>query len=128
MLYVIENNEAVMVMVYAMDNNKLSLESEVCHRTWMENFVPCILEWVYICRYIYLCVCAVRSLPGGVRKILRTRLKKGNGYLGKQGMEVARLLMMKKTTGDLKSKGKTLDTHATYMVNSCQGKVAGIIL
>ena len=25
-------------------------------------------------------------------------------------------------------KGRKLDTHATYMVNSCQGKVAGVIL
>ena len=39
--------------------------------------------------YIYLSVyiCAVRSYPGSVRKILRTRLK-GNGRLEKQAVEV----------------------------------------
>ena len=36
-------------------------------------------------------------------------------------MEVARLLIRSPM-------GRTLDTHATYMVNSCQGKVAGVIL
>ena len=36
--------------------------------------------------------------------------------------------MIKKTTADSVSKGKNTDTHATYMVNSCLGKVAGVIL
>ena len=30
------------------------------------------------------------------------------------------------TAADSKSKGKTPDTHATYMANSCQGKVAEV--
>ena len=34
--------------------------------------------------------------------------------------------MMKKTFADSKIKGKNLDSHATYMVNSRQGKIAGV--
>ena len=36
--------------------------------------------------------------------------------------------MMKKTAAHLKSKGNELDTHAIYVVNSCRGTVAGVIL
>ena len=36
--------------------------------------------------------------------------------------------MMKKTTADSKSKGKNTGYNATYMANSCQKKVAGVIL
>ncbi len=43
-------------------------------------------------------------------------------------MEVARLVMMMKTTADSKSMGRTLGTRVTYVVNSCQGKVARDIL
>ena len=50
---------------------------------------------------------------------------KGNGRHGKQAVEVGRLESRKP---DLKSKGRTLDTYATYMVNSYQGKVDGVIL
>ena len=35
---------------------------------------------------------------------------------------------MMKMTAESKSKGRTLDTYASYMVNSCQEKVAGVIV
>ena len=36
--------------------------------------------------------------------------------------------MMKKRLQVRNPKGRTLDTQATYMVNTCLGKVAGVIL
>ena len=42
--------------------------------------------------------------------------------------ELARLITMKKKPQIRRPKGRTLDTHATYRVNCCQGKVAGVIL
>ena len=62
--------------------------------------------------------------PGSAWKILQLNLKIGNGCLGEQTIEVARLV----NDGKKPLQIRTLETHATYMVNSCQGKVAGVIL
>ena len=40
---------------------------------------------------------------------------------------VARLVNMKKTAGDSNSKAKNTGYIATHVVNSCQGKVAGVL-
>ena len=53
-----------------------------------------------------------------------TTKKEGNGRPGKTTTGS----LDQKTTAGTKSKGRKLDTHATYMVNSCWGKVAGVIL
>ena len=51
----------------------------------MENFVlPSKPFVVYIC--------AVRSYQDSAQKILRIRLNKGNGHLGKLVLEIARLV------------------------------------
>ena len=69
----------------------------------MENFALLIMPYVVI-YVLYI------HNPEGTRKILRTSFKKGNGKLGNPTMEVARLVNH--------AKGKKLDTHATYIVNS----------
>ena len=53
--------------------------------------------------------------------------KKLKGCLGKHSMVVPRLLM-KKMTANSKSKRKNMDAYATYLVYSCQVKVARVIL
>ena len=65
---------------------------------WIENFIlPCTPpNRVYI--YVCVCVCAISNTVSA-QKILRTRLKNGNGRLG-NALEVA------ETTTDSKSKGK----------------------
>ena len=73
--------------------------------------------------YIYICVCP-RLMTRECMEDFMDSTKKGKGHLRRQAMVVARLVNdEKKTTTDLKSKGK--NTHVTYMVNSCQGKVVG---
>ena len=66
---------------------------------------------------VYICVLLYVHNPERALKILRSRLKKGNGCLGKLVIE---RLQIRST------KGRTLDTHTTYIVNSYQGKVAGV--
>ena len=65
----------------------------------------------YICIYIY--VQYVHN--SGVHGRLPTRFKKGNGPLGKQAMEVSRLVNGDKNDADTKSKvkntGYTRDLH-----------------
>ena len=54
---------------------------------WTENFALLRMSILYIC----VCVPYVHN-PENTRKILRTQLKKGNGRLGKQVVEMARLV------------------------------------
>ena len=58
---------------------------------------------------------------------LRTQLKRGNGRLGKQPMEIARLVNDEETTAYSKSKGKNTGYTCDIQVTSCQGKVDGVI-
>ena len=52
----------------------------------------------------------------------------GNGRPGKQAMAVATLINGRRKRLQIRSPNRrTLNTHATYMVNSCLGKVAGVI-
>ena len=44
--------------------------------------------------------------PESARKILRTRLKKGNGRLGKQAINTLDSSIVKKKAADLKAEGK----------------------
>ena len=56
-----------------------------------------------------------------------SQLRNGNSCLEKQVMEVARLVNDEEMTADLKSKGKNTGCTRDHMINSCQGKVAGVI-
>ena len=60
---------------------------------------------------------------------LQTRPKKGNSCLEKPAIDVLDSSLMKKTAANSKTKGdkKTLDPHAIFVINSCQGKDAGIV-
>ena len=62
---------------------------------WMENF---ILPRMWCMLYVHN--------PESAWKILPTRLKKGNGLLGKPSIDMLDSSMMKKTAADLKAKGK----------------------
>ena len=67
--------------------------------------------------YILECIC----------KILWTRLKKGNGRLGKLAMDTLHSSLIKKTAANSMTKEMMiLDAHTTCMINCCQGKVAEI--
>ena len=57
-----------------------------------------------------------------VQKILQTHKKKG--CLEKLVLDSS---IMKKTTAELKTKGKKLNSHATYVVNSGQRKDTGVL-
>ena len=41
-------------------------------------------------------------------------------------MDVLDSSLMKKMAADLKAKGKNMDLHTACLVNSCQGKDAGV--
>ena len=58
------------------------------------------------CPYVVYIYMPYAHNPESVRKILRTRLKKGNGCLGKLSIHMPDSLMMKKTAADSKAKGK----------------------
>ena len=49
--------------------------------------------------------------------------KKGNGHLGKQALEVARLVHDEENDCRFE-----LHIYANYIVNSCLGKITGVIL
>ena len=70
---------------------------------------------------IYI-MCRMSFITWEFTKDFRTRLKKGMGRLRKQAMEGRKQLQIQSP------KERTLDIHATYMVNSYQGKVAEVIL
>ena len=77
------------------------------------------MVYIYIYISVYICVCCTfitreytEDFTGSTFK------KKGNDRLGKQAMEVARLVNDEETTADLKSKGK--NTGYTRDDNSCQ--------
>ena len=58
---------------------------------WMENF---ILLHMPVCDIyiVYICVCAIHSSRECTEDFMDSDLKKGNGRVGKQTMEVARLV------------------------------------
>ena len=58
----------------------------------MENFILLRMPICGIYAYISVYICAVHSKPWSAGKILWTQLRKGNGCLKKQAMEVARLV------------------------------------
>ena len=70
--------------------------------------------------YISLYVPYVHN-PERTWKILRIRLKIGNGRLGKLAMNTLDSPIMKKMAAYLNPMERKLDTHATYMVNSFGG-------
>ena len=77
-----------------------------------------------------MCVSYVHN-PESTQRFYGINLKKRrrNDRPGNQAMEVARLVNDEENGCRFEvQKGRTLDTHVTYMVNSCQGKVAGVIL
>ena len=68
----------------------------------MENF---LLPHMPVCS-IYMCCMFITQRVESAWKILRTRLKKGNGRLGKLAIDTLDSSMMKKTAADSKAKGK----------------------
>ena len=72
-------------------------------------------------------VCRIFTTPSVHGSVYGLNLLKGNFRLGKVAMDTLHLSVMKKTAADLKSKGKKQYTHATRVINSCQGKVAGVL-
>ena len=82
-------------------------------------------------QYIYFCYTFIYQRVFGILYALDL---KGNSRLGdfkKAYHGYARpgkwSSVMKKTAADSKTNGKKPDPHATYMVNSCQGKAAGVL-
>ena len=67
----------------------------------------------------HVVICAVGSRVHGR---LLTRVEKEIVVL-KNATDTLDLSMMKKTAADSKFEGKNTGTHATYLVNSCQGKI-----
>ena len=80
---------------------------------WMENF-DC-RAWPYI--YVYI------HNPERTQKMLWTPC----GRLGKPAIDTLESSMMKKMATDSKAKGKKWDLHMACLVNSCQGKNAGVL-
>ena len=77
----------------------------------------------YVVLYI-MCVIYVHN-PESARTILRTRLKKtGNSDLG---IRHRRGRFVRKRLHILRPKERNLGLYATYLVNSCQGKEAGVL-
>ena len=87
----------------------------------------CIAECgIYTYIYVYICVCCTfitRRLHG---RFYGLDLKKGNTCLGKPDIDTLDSSRVKKTAADSKAKGKKPDLHAACLVNSCQGKDAGV--
>ena len=55
-----------------------------------------------------MCVCVCCTfITGSARKILRIRLKKGNGHLGKPAIDTLDCVYDKKTAADLKARKET---------------------
>ena len=55
---------------------------------------------------VYILICGACSYQESTWKNLQTRLKKGNGRLGKLDIDTLDSSMMKKMATDLKTKGK----------------------
>ena len=92
----------------------------------MENF---ILLCMPVCG-IYILVHTCRtSITQECTEDLQTRLKKEMVVLENKVMEVTKLVLrMKKMTADMKSNGKNTGYTHDHTDNSCQAKVAGVIL
>ena len=76
--------------------------------------------------YIYMChMFITRRVHGGFYGL---DLKKGNGHLGKLDMNALDSSMIKKWLQILSPKQAKIVAHTTRVVNSCQGKVTGVVV
>ena len=71
--------------------------------------------------YIYICIYVPYVHNSGVHGRLFGLDLKGNGHVGNNPWRSLDWLMILKMMQIRSPKGKRLDTHAIYMVNSCQG-------
>ena len=76
--------------------------------------------------YIYVPTFITRRVESA-QKILRNRLKKGNDGLGRPTIGTLDLSMMKKSLPIQRSKESNIGLHVACLVNSCQGKDAGVL-
>ena len=86
----------------------------------------CIENFVLLCMHICGVYMHCTFLTGRVRgRFYRLELKMEMVFLENLPWRLQDYSMMKTTAVYLKSKERTLDICATYIVNGCQGKVAG---
>ena len=79
--------------------------------------------WLFLV-YIFIYILYVHN-PDNASKILRTRLKKRKWSSWKTRHGYARFVNVEENDCRFEDR-KTLESHATCMMNSCQGKIAGV--